>query len=42
MKGNIEEVRKEVSVKPKNKAERGKSGNGIEQVRLNIKARSEE
>ena len=33
--GKVEEARQEVSVRPKNRAEGGKNGNGIEQVRLN-------
>ena len=43
LKGKIEEVRKEVRVRPKNRGEGGWSGNGIEQVGLNnVRARSEE
>ena len=43
LNGKLEGVRKEVSVRPKNRAERGRSGNEIEQVRLNnVRCRSEE
>ena len=43
LKGKVEEVRKKVSVRPKNKAEGGRSENGIGQVRLNnVRTRSEE
>ena len=35
VEGKVEELRKEVSVRPKNINEGGRSGNGIEQVRLN-------
>ena len=43
LKGKVEEVRKEVSVNPKNRAEGSRSGNGIEQVKLyNVRAKSEE
>ena len=42
LKGKVE-VRKEVSIRPKNRAEGGRSKNGIEQVRLsNVRGRSEE
>ena len=34
LKGKVEEVRNEVSVGPKNRAERGRSKNGIEQIIL--------
>ena len=43
LKGKVVEVRKKASVMPKNRSEGGRSGNGIEQVRLNnARARSEE
>ena len=43
LKGKVEELRKENSVRPKNWAEGGRRGNGIEQVRLNnVWAKSEE
>ena len=43
LKEKIEEVKKEVSVRTKNRAEGGRSENGIEQVGLNnFIARSEE
>ena len=43
LKEKIEEERKEVSVRPKNKDEGGRIKNSIEQVRLNnVGARSEE
>ena len=32
LKGKVEEVRKEVSVRPKNRDEEGRSKNGIEQL----------
>ena len=41
LKGKVK-VKKEVNVNLKNRAERGRSGNRIMQVRLNIRARSEE
>ena len=42
LKGKVEEVRNEVSVRPKNRAEGGRSKNGIEQVILNnVRSRSE-
>ena len=40
LKGELEKVRNEVSVKPNNRAEGSRSKNGIEQVRLrNVKGR---
>ena len=42
LKGKAEEVRKEISVRPRNRAEGGRSGNGIDQIRLNnVRVRSE-
>ena len=42
-KEKVEEVKKEVSGRPENRAEGGRSGNGIEQVRVNnFRARNEE
>ena len=35
LKGKMEEVRKEISVRPKNIVEGGRSRKGIEQIRLN-------
>ena len=40
--GKVEEIRNEVSVRPKNRAEGGKSKNKIKQVRLsNVRGNSE-
>ena len=42
LKEKLEEVRKEVSVRPKNRDEGGRSGNGREHVRLNtVRTKSE-
>ena len=42
LKGKIDEVRKEVNIKSKNRAEGGRSRNGVTQVRLNnVRAKSE-
>ena len=42
-KGKVEEIKEEVRVRPENRVEGGKNGNGIEQVRLkNIRAKSKE
>ena len=35
LKRKVEVVRKEVGIRPKNRVEGGRSGNGTEQVRLN-------
>ena len=41
-KGKVE-VRKEVSIRPKNRVEGDRNGNGMEQVRLNnVRAKCEE
>ena len=42
LKGKVEEVVKEFSVRPKNMVEEGRSGNGIEWIRLIMLELSEE
>ena len=43
LNGKVEELRKKVSVRPKNRIEEGRSENEIEQVRLNnVRSKSEE
>ena len=43
LKEKIEVVRKEVSVRPKNRVKWDRNGNGIEQIKLNnIRVRSDE
>ena len=43
LKGKVEEIRKEVSVRPKNRVEGGRRGNGTKQIILNnTRTKSEE